>query len=150
MACMQIFQSNRAQANEDSAWCAWCDMEDRGMLDEDKPYIRDRLIELFQEDDRWKEGYGPNFTNCIKNRAWRDTPFKRQNNGGQATGQPRANSEAQRVSQSHSNMAKALNRFKQGGQNADQPPGQHGQAGQGHHPVDAHGACLDLPGSETG
>lgn len=77
MACLKIFQINKAQVNEDSAWRAWCDMEERNMLAEDIPIIRDRLVGLFTNDHRWSSGFAPSFTNCIRNRAWRDEPVQK-------------------------------------------------------------------------
>lgn len=74
-ACLEVYTCG--PVNEDEAWCAWCDMEDRGMLVEDIPIIRDRIIELSQTDDQWKEGFAPSFTKCIKTRAWRNNPFRR-------------------------------------------------------------------------
>ncbi|MEZ7195421.1 hypothetical protein [Pseudodesulfovibrio karagichevae] len=74
-ACLGVYTCG--PVNEDEAWCAWCDMEDRGMLVEDIPIIRDRIIELSQTDDQWKDGFAPSFTKFIRTRAWRNKPFKR-------------------------------------------------------------------------
>jgi hypothetical protein len=83
-SCLEVYTCG--PVNEDEAWCAWCDMEDRGMLVEDIPIVRDRIIELSQTDDQWKEGFAPSFTKCIKTRAWRNKPFKRPEHNQTRTG----------------------------------------------------------------
>ncbi len=114
-SCVEVYPG---PVNEDEAWCAWCDMEDRGMLDEDMNFIRDQIILLAQEDEHWNSGFAPNFTKCIKNRAWRNKPFKRPNNG-QFQAPPRATTQAQKNSQDREGMAIALLKAKEEKKNAE-------------------------------
>lgn len=138
MSCLQIYEKNEASANEDSAWRMWCEMEDRGMLAEDIPYIRDLLIGLFQDDDKWRDGFAPSFTNCIRDRAWRNKPSRRPPKTGQqsAPDQPKATTQAQKNSQDREGMATALLRSE---------GGPYGQSQQGNNPQVDSASDTQLP-----
>ncbi|BDQ35907.1 hypothetical protein SYK_02670 [Pseudodesulfovibrio nedwellii] len=155
MACLQVFENNNGRVNEDSAWRAWCDMEDRGMLAEDLPYIREQFVMLFQQDDQWSDGFSPSFTNCIKDRAWRNKPFKRPDSGavspaqpGQFQAPPRATTQAQKNSQDREGMAMALLKAKEAKRNAESQQGYNSHALNGVRPELPGGN--DRPGSSVG
>lgn len=158
MACLQVFENNNGRVNEDSAWRAWCDMEDRGMLAEDLSYIRDQFVMLFQQDDQWSDGFSPSFTNCIKDRAWRNKPFKRPDGGaaspaqpGQFQAPPRATTQAQKNSQDREGMAIALLKAKEAKKNAESQQGYNSHALNGVRPElpggnDRSGSSVGTPG----
>ncbi|BDQ36327.1 hypothetical protein SYK_06870 [Pseudodesulfovibrio nedwellii] len=152
MACLQVFEDNKARVNEDSAWRMWCDMEDRGMLVEDMPYIRDQFVLLFQQDDQWSDGFSPSFTNCIKDRAWRNKPFKRPDNAAHPAQpgqqQPRATTQAQKNSQDREAMAMALLKAKETKRNAESQRGNNPHALNGVRPELPVGN--DRPGPSAG
>ncbi|MBI9113289.1 hypothetical protein [Maridesulfovibrio ferrireducens] len=72
-SCWSVYPVKKA---EESAWCEWCRLEDRGLLEE--PFaIRDSIILMSQEDEHWLDGFPPSFSNWLKAKGWKDEPYKR-------------------------------------------------------------------------
>lgn len=82
MSCWQVYPIK--QSRED-AWREWCRLEENGTI-APAYAIRDAIVMLTQEDDRWQEGFAPKMARWLNSKGWEDEPFKRPDNGagGQA------------------------------------------------------------------
>ncbi|OEU70178.1 MAG: hypothetical protein BA863_01030 [Desulfovibrio sp. S3730MH75] len=77
MACWNVYP---VQQGEEDAWQEWCRLERNGTL-EASFAIRDTIILMNQEDDRWKDGYTPKFAKWLNGKGWNDEPYRKPENG---------------------------------------------------------------------
>lgn len=109
MSCWQVYPLKQG---EEAAWREWCRLEDNGTLEEAWA-IREKIIIMAQEDDRWQGGYAPKFANWLRDKGWNDQPYKKPQapvaDSAPSQGQPRATTQAQANAQTRKGLAKSLN-----------------------------------------
>jgi len=123
MACWQVYP---IQQGQEEAWREWCRLEDNGTLEEAWA-IRDKILMMAQEDDRWLGGFAPNMAKWLNGKGWQDQPYKKPKaspQGGQYQGQPRASTQAQKNSQDREGMALAVLKARESRNHADNIQGQ--------------------------
>lgn len=123
MACWQVYP---IQQGQEEAWREWCRLEDNGTLEEAWA-IRDKILMMAQEDDRWLDGFAPKMAKWLNGKGWQDQPYKKPKaspQGGQHQGQPRASTQAQKNSQDREGMALAVLKARENRKHAENIQGQ--------------------------
>jgi hypothetical protein len=72
-SCYDIFP---VQQGKEDAWREWMRLFENGTL-EQSFVIRDAILLLSAEDDRWLEGYAPRMAKWLNGKGWDDQPYKK-------------------------------------------------------------------------
>jgi hypothetical protein len=70
-SCFEVYP---VKQGEEEAWAEWQRLKRNGTLEE-PGYIRDRILLMGAEDDRWKRGMAPLMAKWLKGKRWNDEPF---------------------------------------------------------------------------
>lgn len=70
-SCYEVYP---VKQGEEEAWAEWQRLKRNGTLEE-PGYIRDRILLMVAEDDRWKRGMAPLMAKWLKGKRWNDEPF---------------------------------------------------------------------------
>lgn len=79
-SCWQVYPLKQ---DEEAAWKEWCRLEDKRLLP-DSWMVREAIILLTQEDDKFQRGYLVPFAKWLNGKRWNDEPYQKpaQQNGG--------------------------------------------------------------------